>query len=111
MKHENFDLKARNTVDIIVLLIISLIPFVVLQVDPNYHQYLPKIEVNIFEQLSQINAIILGLTLVGIFYYLGKLDDRKRDYVIGFPTLVNYFIEFAVESDNYFDMGLDLLLK
>jgi hypothetical protein len=101
----------RSAIDTAILMGVSFAPLIMLQISPNYPQYFPKIETNVFEQLSQINATILGFTLVGIFYYLGKLDDRKRDYILSYPRLVKFFIDYAGVTDNFFTAWLEFLKK
>ena len=41
----------------------------------------PKIGQSIYEQLIQVNVTILGFALVGFLYYLGKFDDKKKEYI------------------------------
>ena len=39
---------------------------------------MPKIEKNVFEQLAQINATLLGFTLVGIFITQSVLSNSVQ---------------------------------
>jgi hypothetical protein len=38
---------------------------------------------------------------------LGKLDDRKRDYILSYPRLVKFFIDYAGVTDNFFTAWLE----
>jgi hypothetical protein len=57
---------------------ITVIPLILQKIDPSYLQLIPIISERIFDHLIQISATILGFTLVGIFYHLGKLDEKKK---------------------------------
>jgi hypothetical protein len=69
--------------DQIVFAVILFIPFIplIVQIDPIYLKLIPKIPQSIFDHLIQISATILGFTIVGIFYYLGKVDKERDDLV------------------------------
>ena len=53
----------------------SIIPSVIVQMITHYGQLKPRIEKNVFEQLAQINATLLGFTLVGISYYTKRIKQ------------------------------------
>src|SRR5437588_10282626 len=46
-----------------------------------YSLLLPSLDARIFESFIQVVGILLGFTVVGIFYYLGKIDDQKHDFI------------------------------
>ena len=52
-----------------------IIPSVIVQMITHYGQLKPRIEKNVFEQLAQINATLLGFTLVGISYYTKRIKQ------------------------------------
>jgi hypothetical protein len=57
---------------------ISLIIYIIIA---NFIDYAhPKVDRSIFEQLIQVNVTILGFAWVGFLYYLGKFDDKKKEY-------------------------------
>src|SRR5690349_17442947 len=47
-----------------------------------FSSILPSLDPRIFETLIQVIGVLLGLTVAGMFYYLGKIDDQKYQYVI-----------------------------
>jgi hypothetical protein len=58
----------------------------------SFNIFSAEIEKKIFEQLIQLNATILGFTIVGIFYYLGRSNDMRRDQI-------NSLKELAISSN------------
>lgn len=42
---------------------------------------LTALDPRLFESFIQVIGILLGFTVVGIFYYLGRIDDQKHDYI------------------------------
>ena len=53
----------------------SIIPSVIVQMITHYGQLKPRIEKNVFEQLAQINATLLGFTLSGFLITQSVLNN------------------------------------
>lgn len=51
----------------------------------------PVISYKIFEQFIQLNATIIGFTIVGIIYYMGRTNDMRRDQIGMLKELVDKF--------------------
>jgi hypothetical protein len=64
-----------------IITFITAIPLILQKIDPSYRELIPIIPESIFNHLIQISATILGFTLVGIFYHLGKVDEKKKDVI------------------------------
>lgn len=102
----------EGIITISLFVIIFLAPqFYFIFVNPNYKKTLPVIHENFFEQLIQVNATILGFTLVGIFYYLGKIDDRKKDFMNGFYYVVSFYSDYISAKNKYLDVLLEVINK
>jgi hypothetical protein len=69
-----------------------------------YPGYLPTITKEVFEQLIQVNSTILGFTIVGILYYLGKFEDSKKDYVRHWFGLVKSMSVKTLETNQIVDI-------
>jgi hypothetical protein len=65
--------------------IISLVSYVVFE----YSILLPSLDPRIFESLIEVIGILLGFTVAGIFYYLGKIEDRKCDFIKSLSRRLN----------------------
>jgi hypothetical protein len=60
--------------------------------------------VNIFESLIQVISMLFGFTLIAIFYYLGKVNNQKKDtlkefleFMEGPNQILNLMERFADE--------------
>jgi heat shock protein HspQ len=95
------DVTRQQVIDQLVFAVILFIPFLplIVQIDPNYRKLIPEIPVGVFDHLIQISATILGFTLVGIFYHLGKVDEQKND-------LISYLARKMANDDKYPDAHL-----
>jgi hypothetical protein len=67
--------------DIIIPVLIAIVLFSSSELHNRFPNQFPTIHRIVFEQLIQVNSTILGFTLVGMLYYLGDFDDKKKDYV------------------------------
>lgn len=79
----------QQVLDVLVYSVISfitVIPLILQTIDPSYRELIPIIPESIFNHLIQISATILGFTLVGIFYHLGKVDEKKKDVISELAT-------------------------
>jgi len=81
-------LEVKNIIPIIISGLVAVISIFGYSV---FGIFLPKIEDKIFEQLIQVNATVLGFTIVGIFYYLGRTNDMKRDQLEMIKELTDKF--------------------
>lgn len=97
--------------DIAIPLLIMVILLIVQVIYNNHPNYFPKINKEIFEQLIQLNSTILGFTLVGMLYYLGKFDDKKKEYVKRWLDLADFVSRSTVESSRIADIILEALNK
>jgi hypothetical protein len=70
-------LKATVFYIIIIAIDFLLVNFII----PSYSKFLPNIDPSIFQALIQVIATLLGFSIVAVFYYLGKLDDLKTNYI------------------------------
>ena len=66
-------------IDLCIALSIGLMFTFLTAINYLYIDLFPKINENIFEQLIQVNATILGFTILAIFHYLSKFDDYKKN--------------------------------
>jgi hypothetical protein len=98
-------------VDGIVFLSLGLAPAIILLIYPNYSSMLPRLDENLFEQLAQVNATIIRFTLVGIFYYLGKVDDVKYKFLNEYQAIVEYLAEYASLTNDYSEILFRVLDK
>jgi sensor domain CHASE-containing protein len=64
--------------DLAIPILIGAILTIMQVIYSNHPNYFPRLNQQVFEQLIQVNSTILGFTLAGMLYYLGKFDDKKR---------------------------------
>ena len=77
----------KNIDYLLILLILSF--FVIFFIIVNFIPLsLPKIEKNVFEQIIMLNVTILGFTILGIFHYLSKFDDYKKNQLDIFIEII-----------------------
>ncbi|MGC1930518.1 MAG: hypothetical protein WA667_16240 [Candidatus Nitrosopolaris sp.] len=60
---------------------------------------MPSLDARIFESFIQVIGILLGFTVVGIFYYLGKIDDQKHDFINSLLTKLSRIKSVASGDD------------
>lgn len=102
----------EGIISISLFVIIFLTPqYYLIYINPDFKKNLPVIHENFFEQLIQVDATILGFTLVGIFYYLGKIDDRKKDFMNGFYYVVSFYSDYIKVQNEYIDVLLEVMKK
>jgi hypothetical protein len=77
----------------------------------NYSKFLPALDPKLFESLVQVNATFLGFTIVGFFYYLGKIDDRRNDYINSLSSDVKAQEDFFSENEQRLKNALAAIEK
>src|SRR5690348_10163935 len=65
----------------------------------NYSKFLPDLDPRVFESLVQVIATFLGFTMVAFFYYLGKIDDRKNDYINSLTNRIRSYGDFISTNE------------
>jgi hypothetical protein len=65
----------------------------------NYSNFLPGLDPRVFESLVQVIATFLGFTIVAFFYYLGKIDDRKNDYINSITSRMRFYGDFISKNE------------
>jgi hypothetical protein len=46
-----------------------------------YSSLLPLLDTRLFQSMIQVIGVLLGLTVAGLFYYLGRTNSQKHEYV------------------------------
>jgi ABC-type multidrug transport system fused ATPase/permease subunit len=103
--------KRKKAKDLVIPVLIMVILLVAQVIHNNHPGYFPRINEVIFEQLIQLNSTILGFTLVGMLYYLGKFDDKKREYIRQWLDLADFASRSAIKSSRISDTIVEALNK
>jgi hypothetical protein len=97
--------------DIGIPLFIGILLFIIQIIHTRFPTAFPIIEEQVFEQLIQVNATILGFTLVGMLYYIGKFDDKKKEYARHWFELLEIQSISTRENNKIIDDLLEILSR
>jgi uncharacterized membrane protein len=76
-----------------------------------YSLLLPTLDARIFESFIQVIGILLGFTVVGIFYYLVKIDDQKNHLINSLLTNLSRIKTVTSREDEQVKKFLEALDK